>query len=163
MLYELLAGRPPFQGDNPPHTLLRLIQEEAVPLSKLDPAVPRDLETIVMKCLEKDPDRRYDSARALADDLERWLDGEPIAARPAGWAYRLARGCASTGRLPASPPPPPSPCWCSARRPLRSHWRARETAELAQRFGQEVRRGGRRPCGWPRCSPATTSPPTAPS
>jgi eukaryotic-like serine/threonine-protein kinase len=139
MLYELLTGRTPFQGNNPPHTLLRLIQEEAVPLSKLNPAVPRDLETIVLKCLEKDPAKRYDSARALADDLERWLEGEPIAARPAGWAYRTGKRLRKHRAVAGVAAAAVVALLALGVAALRSHWRARETAELAQRFGQQVR------------------------
>ena len=90
-LYDLIAGRPPFGGDSSVSVLVRLVNEEPTPLGQVLPQVPGDVQTIVMKCLEKDPARRYESARALADDLGRYLDGEPIAARPASRAYRLAR------------------------------------------------------------------------
>ncbi len=89
--YDLLAGRPPFGGDNTVAVLMRLVHEEPTPLSQLQPQLPADVQTIVMKCLQKDPARRYESARALADDLGRYLDGEPIAARPTGLLYRLSR------------------------------------------------------------------------
>jgi len=90
-LYDLLAGRPPFGGDSTVAVLVRLLNDEATPLGELQPQLPADVQTIVMKCLEKDPARRYESARALADDLGRYLDGEPIAARPTGLLYRLSR------------------------------------------------------------------------
>ncbi len=90
-LYDLIAGRPPFAGDSSVSVLVRLVNDEPTPLGQVLPQVPADVETIVMKCLEKDPARRYDSARALADDLGRYLDGEPIAARPASLGYRLSR------------------------------------------------------------------------
>ncbi len=91
VLYELLAGAPPFTGGNLARILVQLVQEDAKPLRQVDPAIPEDLETIVAKCLEKDPSRRYGSARELAEDLDRFLDGEPIRARPAGWAYRAGK------------------------------------------------------------------------
>lgn len=89
ILYELLAGAPPFDGESALDVMLKVVQEEPVPLRKRVPSLPEDLETVVAKCLEKEPGRRYDSARALADDLGRFLDGEPIAARRVSLAHRL--------------------------------------------------------------------------
>jgi predicted Ser/Thr protein kinase len=90
-VYQLLTGKLPITGTGSVDVLVRVLHEEPVPLSRVDPRLPADLQTVVMKCLEKDPARRYDSARALADDLGRFLDGEPIAARPATFAYRWAK------------------------------------------------------------------------
>jgi serine/threonine-protein kinase len=90
-LYEVLSGRRPFDGDSGMDVLLRVATEEPVPLRALAPSLPADVNTVVMKCLEKEPGRRYDSARALAEDLGRYLAGEPIRARPASVRYRVTR------------------------------------------------------------------------
>src|SRR5262245_28032358 len=78
VLYETLTGGPPFQGESPLDTLLLVRHQEPVPVTRLHPRVPRDLETVCLKCLAKHPRRRYPSAAELADDLRRFLDDQPV-------------------------------------------------------------------------------------
>lgn len=91
VLYECLVGRPPFREETPLDTLVQVIEGEPVEPRRIDRAIPRDLELICLRCLEKNSEARYASADALADDLERWLKGEAIEARPTNWRSRIAR------------------------------------------------------------------------
>jgi serine/threonine-protein kinase len=91
ILYELLTGRPPFQAATPLDTLLQVVASEPIPPRQHQARIPRALESICLKCLEKDPARRFASAQELADDLRRFLNGEPVFARPPSVAGRLAQ------------------------------------------------------------------------
>lgn len=91
VLHELLAGKPPFDAENEVELLLSVLNQDPPPLRQVEPSVPPDLEVIVLKCLQKEPAQRYESALALAEDLGRYLRGEPIVARPASTLYRLRR------------------------------------------------------------------------
>src|SRR5438045_6302285 len=82
ILYDLLTGRPPFAGSSVLDTLEMVRTREPVPPGQLTAKLPRDLETICLKCLQKEEARRYATAGELADDLRRYLDGKPILARP---------------------------------------------------------------------------------
>jgi len=91
ILYELLTGRPPFEAANPVAVIFKVMTEEPIPPSRVEPTVPRDLETVCLKCLQKDPERRYPSAEFLADDLDRFLHGEATQARPPSGGERFRR------------------------------------------------------------------------
>ncbi len=90
-LYSALTGRPPFESEELVDLLAQIAERDPLPPSSLAKGIDRDLDTIVLKCLEKKIDRRYQSAAALADDLERWLQGEEILARPPSMVYRLGK------------------------------------------------------------------------
>jgi len=106
ILYEMLTGRPPFRGESSVETQRQVISDDPVPPTRLNPRIPRDLETICLKCLEKAPQYRYATALALAEDVDRFLRGEPIAARPVSppervvrWMRRKPAAAALTGTL----------------------------------------------------------------
>lgn len=102
ILYELLIGRPPFKADSPLDTILEVMEKEPARPSSIVQSVDRDLETITLKCLEKEPGRRFGSAEALAEELERWQRGEPITIRPVGQWERGWRWCRRNRALAAS-------------------------------------------------------------
>ncbi|HEY4263037.1 MAG TPA: protein kinase [Schlesneria sp.] len=91
ILYEMLTGRPPFRADTAIETQRQVVTVDPVPPSRLNANVPRDLETICLKCLQKDPMRRYSSAQELVEDLGRYLNGQPVHARPVSLGERIWR------------------------------------------------------------------------
>jgi serine/threonine-protein kinase len=138
-LYHLIAQRPPFVGDSSLSVLLALDKEEATPLRKLVPSLPEDLEIIAMKCLEKDPGQRYDSAKALADDLERYLNGDPIAARRASLTYLLLKKIRKHKALFAVSCLGVLGISIAVGAVVRARVLAAEQAELSQQLGKDVK------------------------
>jgi tetratricopeptide (TPR) repeat protein/predicted Ser/Thr protein kinase len=98
-LYEALTLRPPFDGATQLQTLYRMLHEEPAPPRSLVPDLPQDVESVALKCLEKDPDRRYPGADALAEELQRLVDGDPVHARPVTGVRRLARKLRRNARV----------------------------------------------------------------
>ena len=99
MLYEMLVGRPPFLGTTPFETILQVIKEEPVPPSRLIGKLPPDVETICLKCLQKEPAKRYATAELLAEDCRRFIAGEPILSRPISSVERAWRWCRRNPRV----------------------------------------------------------------
>ncbi|MCU0720106.1 MAG: serine/threonine protein kinase, partial [Pirellula sp.] len=102
ILYCLLTGRPPFQAANPMDTLLQVLDKDPIPPRQLNAAIPVDLETICLKCLSKEPHRRYSNANELLQELGRFLRGEPIQARPVGRVEQAWRWCKRNPALAGS-------------------------------------------------------------
>jgi hypothetical protein len=139
ILYELLTGRTPFAPNDLIAAIVLVQSEDAPSPRKFNPSIPRDLETIIIKCLERDPVRRYDSARAVAEDLARFLDGEPIQARPASAVYRIRKRVAKHRVLAAVIAIAFVLIAIAAFVAIRSRWEADRRAELAHRFGVEAK------------------------
>ena len=100
-LYEMLSGRSPFQAATPWEILNQVLMTDPVPLRQLNPTIPKDLETICTKCLEKDPARRYESAQDIVDELGRFSAGQPIQARPVSAIHRIGKWCSRNKRVAA--------------------------------------------------------------
>jgi serine/threonine-protein kinase len=138
-LYELLCGLPPFEGDSSIGVLVKVVQDDPVPLSARSPDIPVDVQSIVMKCLEKEPPRRYDSARALAEDIGRYLDGEPTRARPSGLMQRLAKRARKNRGVVAIGAVALALVGVSAAVALRERAQARAGAQLAAEFARTIK------------------------
>jgi len=138
--YEVLTGRPPFTGTTALEVLARIVEEDPPPLRRWVPHVPVELEAIVLKCLEKDPARRYESARALEADLRRYLDGEPVLARSAGLTTRLRRWVRRRRKALALVGAAAVLAFGGAGWGLYSRWQVWRQARLIQELAQEVER-----------------------
>ena len=139
-LYELLSGTPPFAANSTMEILRKLLEEEPQTIRKVMQNIPADLETIVMKCLEKEPERRYESARALGDDLQHYLNGEAVVARKASIAYRISKKVKKHRTLVAVSSLAVIAVLMLGGHGIRMQLHARQQQLLAQRFGQQVER-----------------------
>lgn len=137
-LYEVLSGKRPFEDESNVQVLVKVVHYDPTPLRKRDPSVPVDLETIAMKCLEKAPERRYESARAFAEDLRRYMDGDPIAARAAGPVYRLYKKAQKNKALSAVIAVSALLVLIACAAAVRTQWQSRQQALVAHRLGLEV-------------------------
>jgi eukaryotic-like serine/threonine-protein kinase len=139
-LYEIVTGRAPFEGASTTEILMKVVDQEPVPPRKIDRTVPTDLQTIIMKCLEKNPERRYKSARSLSDDLSRFLDGDPILAKRATLFYRFNKKVKKYPIISGLIAAAVVAVIIFAAIAGFVQWRAKEQAKLFQEFGQEVTR-----------------------
>jgi serine/threonine-protein kinase len=138
-LYALLVGRPPFEGDSAVAVMARVVGEDPAPPRKLVPALPVDLELIVLKCLEKQPQRRYQTARALADDLQRFLDGNPVTARRATILYKIGKRARKHKGLTAALAVTVAAAAALTAQQLRARYVLKERARLAEQLGRDAR------------------------
>jgi serine/threonine-protein kinase len=138
-LYSLLTNQPPIEGSNPVVVLMRVCTDEPVRPRAINPNVPADLDAIAMKCLEKERAARYDSARALADDLTRFLAGEPVEARAsAGVGYRVRKWLRRRRRLVAGVATAAALVAIAVGFAVHERMQAARRAELARRFTERV-------------------------
>jgi eukaryotic-like serine/threonine-protein kinase len=137
-LYALLAGRPPFQGESGVEVILKMLKGEPEPICSIDAGIPVEIETIVMKCLQKEPQMRYESAKALAEDLQRYLDGEPIKGRRASWTYWAAKKAKKHKTIVATIALASIAVIALGGMGVNASLKAARQTELAQQFGQEV-------------------------
>lgn len=137
--YEFLTGRTPFQGESHLEIITNVLNENPVPPTRIDSSIPRDLDTIIMKCLEKEQSRRYDSARALSGDLQRYIDGEPIEARQASWTYRLRKKIRKNKTLSSVIAAALVLIAVFAGMGIKARMNAAKRAILAQNLGQELK------------------------
>lgn len=137
--YDLLTGQIPFNGQNPMEIMLNVMKQDAISLRKLNSEIPLDLETIVMKCLDKEPLRRYQTAKALAEDLQRFLENEPIAARPPSLVYLIAKRARKNKAALIASSIALILVISMGIMFLISRWRVIEQERQAQQFGQQVK------------------------
>ncbi|MBI2837359.1 MAG: protein kinase [Acidobacteria bacterium] len=139
-LYQLLAGIPPYSGESSIDILIQILLDEPPHLRKIAPHVPADLATIVHRCLAREPHRRYDSAHELAEDLDRYLRGDPIQARPAGLLYRLRKKALKHRTLASTLAAALVISLIAASYAWRTRADAQRRAELAGQFAQQAER-----------------------
>ena len=137
--YEFISGTAPFASSSGLQVLVDVLESEFKPLRALQPTIAPELDAIVAKCLEKDPRLRYPSARALADDLRRYLDGDAVTARPTSRMGRLVRRARKHPRLAAAFGTMGLVMLLLAASSAYGYWRTARQTELAQRLGEEIR------------------------
>lgn len=137
-LYDVLTGRPPATGASVVEVMLHVVHQDPTPPREINPEIPRDLETIVLRCLEKDPSRRYESAHAVAEELGRFLDGEPILGQRSSVLYRVAKRARKHKVAVGAVAVAVAAVLVGAGIALRARWTATEQARLAQELGREV-------------------------
>ncbi|MBZ0112734.1 MAG: serine/threonine protein kinase [Thermoanaerobaculia bacterium] len=138
VLYNLLAGRPPYVGDSSIAVLVQTLQSDPVPLSRVAPEAPVDLVTLATKCLEREPDRRYPSAKSVADELDRYLAGEPIRARPVPLTRRLQRWVARHRAVALTAAAALCIITVLGAWSIREAWQAERRQELSRQIGGEL-------------------------
>jgi serine/threonine-protein kinase len=138
-LYELLSGHTPFEGENALEVLGQVLRDDPPSVKKRNPSVPADLDCIVMKCLERLPQHRYDSARALEQDLTHFLDGDPIVARPRSLIYRLGKRARKHRAWLAAAAAALLAVGVFGGMWVRERWTVQHRTALAQKFGQEIK------------------------
>jgi predicted Ser/Thr protein kinase len=138
-LYEISCGKLPFDGESSLEILRKILEEDPVSPRKRNSALTRDLETIILKCLEKEPERRYDSAKSLAEDLRRYMDGEPILAARSGWTYRFIKKIRKHPIAAALLAGSLIVALVSMLIAFQSRWQSQRRAQLLQEFGQQIK------------------------
>jgi eukaryotic-like serine/threonine-protein kinase len=139
-MYELFSGRLPFEAPSGGEVLLKIMIQDPVPLQQRDPAIPMDLQTIVMKCMEKEPGRRYQSAKAVADELDRYIKGDPILARPTGIFSRTYKKVRKNRPVAITVAVGLLMIGILLTISIRARWKAQKQTEIAQNFGQQIAR-----------------------
>ena len=137
-MYELFSGHMPFEANSAAEILMKVMVQEPVPLQQRTPTIPVDLQTIVAKCMDKDPGRRYQSAKAVADELDRFIKGDPIQARPTGFFSRTYRRARKNRALSITVTVGVVLIGILIAIGLNARWKAQKQTEIAQRFGQQI-------------------------
>jgi tetratricopeptide (TPR) repeat protein/predicted Ser/Thr protein kinase len=137
-MYELFSGNVPFEAVSAQEILLKILGQEPVPLQQRNSNIPFDLQTIVMKCMEKEPARRYQSAKAVAEELDRFVKGDPILARPTGIFSRTYRRARKNRALSVTVAVGVLLIGILLTIGLKARWKAQKQTEIAQRFGQQI-------------------------
>lgn len=139
-LYEVLTGRLPFEGDSTIDVLVKALNDDPTPPRRLDPSIPADLERIVLKCLEKEAQHRYQSAREVEEELGRFLDGEPLLARRTHWTYRVVKKARKHRGATAAAAVGFAAILVVAALGIEGRVEARREAAVAQRFLADIER-----------------------